>query len=425
MRTINRLTVSVIKGLVSNPPEKNRYFTDGNGLCIQVTPTGTASWILVYQLNKRRRELGLGRWPDVGLAEARERAGKARKQRTAGIDPLGHKQEAARTARRKESKRLTFSEAAAAFMKKEWDGWAENTRKSWTHSLELYIPTSFGNMDVADIETDDIMEFLGPLWKKLYSTAKSLRSRIESILDWAAINGSREKGLNPARYKGHLEHALATPTKKVEHQAAIDWREMPEFMAKLRKLDGKRGDVPQCLEYIVLTGVRSEEATGAIWREIDLAEKVWRIPGARMKMKEDHHVPLSSAALKLLKALPGNHKPDDRVFSTVYNNKVSGQVVRLLLPELGYPVGTATVHGARSSLRTWAAESAKVPERVAEALISHDTRSGTQKSYEHTRFFEDRVPVMERWARFLEGGKVVSLADGKAARKRAASVKAA
>ena len=419
MRTINRLTVSAIKGFVSNPPEKNRYFADGGGLNIQVTPTGAASWILVYQLNKRRRELGLGRWPDVSLAEARVRAGDARKQRSAGVDPLGHKQQVMHTARTKELKRLTFSEAVAKVIEKGSKTWSENTQKSWSHGMKLYIPASFGKLDVAAIETAHVLEVLEPLWLELSSTSKQLRSRIETILDWAVTNESREPGPNPARYKGHLEHLLPKVQKKTEHHAAIDWREMPEFVTKLRKLDGEGGDVPRCLEFIVLTGVRLEEATGATWREVDLGTAVWTIPGARMKMKEDHQVPLSSAALRLLGALPGDHKPGERLFNTVRNKEVSGKVLRDLLPELGYPVGTATVHGARTSLRTWATEFAKVQERVAEALLSHDTRKGVQKAYERTRFFEDRVPVMEQWATFLKGGKVVSLEDGKSARKRA------
>ncbi|MEX3839770.1 tyrosine-type recombinase/integrase [Paraburkholderia sp. BR10882] len=418
MRTIHRLTAAAIRKLISDPPPKPRYYPDGAGLHLQVRPTGSASWVLKYQLHNRSRELGLGRWPDVGLTDARDRAAEARKLRSAGVDPLDRKEHKRKVERRAEAKRITFADAAAEFIRLREPEWSANTLRSWRDSIKLHTTAKLGRTDVAEIGTADVLQVLEPVWRDRYATARQLRQRIENILDWAASRGSRE-GLNPARYDGHLEHLLPKPQDKAEHHAALEWKAMPDFMRRLR---GVPGDLSACLQFITLTGARSIEATGATWGEIDFEACAWHVPAERMKMRRPHDVPLSDAAIKLLKALPGEHGPDDRIFNSTRGKQISGGVLRDLLIEIGYAKGSMSVHGTRSALRTWATEREKIQERVAEALIAHDTRSGVQKTYERTAFYDERVPVMQTWAHFLEGGNVVQFDDAKkSARKRAAS----
>jgi len=170
----------------------------------------------------------------------------------------------------------------------------------------------------------------------------------------------------------------------------------------MNKLRVEAGDISRAMEFIVLTGARSGEATGCCWREINLAEKVWHCPAERMKAGVAHDVPLSPQALALLEALPGKHAPDDRLFDSAKGKQVSDVVMSALLRKLGYPLGSVTTHGFRSSLRTWISERTSAPPAVAEAVLSHDRRSMIQQAYERTRFFEQRVPLMTQWADFID-----------------------
>jgi integrase len=186
---------------------------------------------------------------------------------------------------------------------------------------------------------------------------------------------------------------------KTENRPSLPYKKIYEFMNKLR---AEPGDVPRAMEYIVLTGARSSEATGATWREIDLAGKVWHVPAERMKGRVAHDVPLSPQALALLEALPGEHAPDDRLFDSVKGKQVSDVVLSALLRKLGYPLGSVTTHGFRSTVRTWLSERTQASPDVAEAVISHDKRPKVQQAYERTRFFEQRVPLMTMWANFID-----------------------
>jgi integrase len=225
-----------------------------------------------------------------------------------------------------------------------------------------------------------------------------LRARIENVLDWATSKGHRA-GANPARFTGHLENLLPKVQEKTANRPALDYRAIHGFMKALR---AEAGDVARAMEFIILTGARTSEATGATWREIDLAGKIWHVPPERMKVHVAHDVPLSPQALALLEALPGEHAPDNRLFDSVKGKQVSDVVLSGLLRKLGYPLGSVTTHGFRSTVRTWLSERTQASPDVAEAVIAHDKRPKVQQAYERTRFFEQRVPLMTQWADFID-----------------------
>lgn len=200
-------------------------------------------------------------------------------------------------------------------------------------------------------------------------------------------------------YTGHLENLLPKTVQKTRSRPALDYREIHDFTKKLR---AEAGNVARAMEFIILTGARTSEATGATWREIDLTGRVWRVPAQRMKRRIAHDVPLSAQAIALLKALPGQHRADDRIFDSVTGRQISDPVLSEVLRKLGYPLGAITTHGFRSTLRTWLAERTSAPSAVAEACIAHDKRDKVRQAYERTRFFEQRVPLMTLWASFID-----------------------
>jgi integrase len=400
MRSTHRLTASAVK-TVTEPG----YHQDGGGLILQVSKTGTKSWLYRYGLDGRKAEMGLGPYPAVSLALARQRAADARRLRAGGIDPLADKKDARKVARLKRAKRLPFAEAASRYVDLQASGWSAANATAWRRSIELHANPVLGRLDVSEIDTTHVLKVLEPLWLAKNATATLLRQRLESVLDWAKSAGLRE-GENPARLANHLENLLPKAARATENRPALPWAEAPEFM---RRLSAEPGNPARALELLVLTGVRAGEATGATWGEFDLEAKVWRIPAARMKAKKEHHVPLSDAALALLDAQPGERAADALVFPSATGKPVWDADLSKLLRKLGYPLGTASTHGFRSSLRTWLTERLHVDPDIAESVLAHDKRGAVQKAYERTRHYDARVPLMQAWASFLAApeGKVL------------------
>ncbi|SAL24994.1 phage integrase [Caballeronia terrestris] len=404
MRNTHRLTAQQVKSLT-----KAGYHPDGGGLLLQVSKAGTKSWLYRYGVHGRYREMGLGGYPTISLSEARSKAAEARRLKANGIDPLGEKHNARRVARNEQDLRMSFEDAATHYIDLKRGGWSEANATSWQRSIDMYVNPVIGRMDLGEIHTTHILRVLEPIWTARRATATALRQRIERVLDWAKSSGRRE-GDNPARLAGHLENLLPAVDQATEHRPALPWREMPAFMVKLRV---ESGNLARLMEWLVLTGTRAGEGSGATWGEIDLDAKLWRIPKERMKAKKEHWVPLSGAALELLEALPGERRPTDLVFPSSTGKPIWDADLAGLLRRLGYPLGTVTTHGMRSSLRTFLTENAKAEPDVAESVLAHDKRGAVQKSYERTRHLDARRPLMETWAIFLdtpvEEAKVLTL----------------
>jgi integrase len=395
MRPTHRLTAASVKAIT-----EPGYYLDGVGLYLQVAQGGTKSWVYRYGLHGRTRDMGLGPFPTVTLAEAREKASDARKLKAGGIDPLGDKQRALRIVREREDRRMSFADATAHYIDLKKEGWSDSNVTAWIGSMAKHAHPVLGALDVSEIDSTHILRTLEPIWTAKHATAALLRGRIEAVLDWAKSSG-RHEGENPARWKGHLENLLPAVNDDPKHRASLPWQEMPEFVAKLR---AESGTLARLMELIVLTGVRAGEASGVVWNEFDVEARTWRIPKERMKGgRKAHDVPLSSAALRLLASLPGfrERQPDALVFPSATGKPYWDADLAGLLRRLGYAQGTVTTHGSRSSLRTWLTEHLHTDVDVAESVLAHDRRGGVQRAYERTRHFETRVPLMQAWADFL------------------------
>jgi integrase len=389
-RTLNKLTAL----RVAKFRDAGRY-GDGGGLWLQISPAGTRSWLFRFMRDGRARMMGLGSLDTIGLADARERAREARKALLDGIDPIEARKTSRQALAARESKRITFREAAEQAVAVFQDEWLNPKHgQQWPATLETYVYPVIGKLSVADIDAGHIEKLLRPIWTQKHETARRVRQRVERILGWAAAAGYRSSE-NPAAL-ANVGPLLASgkKIKKVRHQPAMPYDELPPFMAELRASSFISA---RALEFTILTATRTSEVTGARWPEIDFAAKVWTIPPERMKANREHRVPLSRAALALLAALP--REGDGYVFPGAkahrpLSNMAMLEMLRGMRSE-GY-----VVHGFRSSFRDWAGEQTNFPRDVAEAALAHALRDKTEAAYRRGDALEKRRRLMEAWAEY-------------------------
>ncbi|MGJ0454146.1 MAG: tyrosine-type recombinase/integrase [Methylocystis sp.] len=381
---------------------KPGLYSDGGGLYLQIAEGGSKSWIFRYGA-AGKRYLGLGPLHTIGLAEARERALAARRMILDGIDPIAAKREKAVAAHLAAAKSIAFKECAAAYIEAHKAGWKNAKHAAqWTATLETYAFPIFGRLPVASIDTALVLKALQPIWTTKAETASRVRGRIESILDWARVQGYRE-GENPARWKGHLDHLLPAKGKvaKVEHHAALPFAELPAFMADLKT---REGNGARALEFAILTAARSGEVRGATWDEIDFDARFWTVPADRMKAGREHRVPLSKQAIALLRRLPSNRRDDALIFQGAKkDSQLSDMSLTAVLRRMGR--GDLTAHGFRSTFRDWCAERTDFPAEVAEMALAHTVGNKVEAAYRRGDLFERRRDLMQTWGNYCDGRK--------------------
>ena len=358
---------------------------DGRGLFLYVKPTGARSWVLRYQRHGRRHDLGLGAWPEVTLAMARQKALEARRQIAAGDDPI---------AKRRQARPKTFRDAALELIESKRPGWKNAKHAAqWETTLQTHVFPGIGRLQVKQVATADVMAVLKPIWNTTPETANRLRQRIEAVLDYASALGLRE-GDNPARWRGHLDHLLPKPAKvkAVKHFPALPHAEIAGFIDELA---GRTGVAARALGFTILTAARSGETRGATWGEIDLENKIWTVPASRMKAGKEHRVPLSPAAIAQL----GPRGDDDAlVFGSEAKpgRPISDMSMTAVLRRMGRD--DITVHGFRSTFRDWAGETTSFPREVIEAALAHGIKNKAEAAYARSDLFDKRRDLMAAWA---------------------------
>jgi integrase len=417
-RQLNKLDSKFVE--TSKEPGR---FADGGGLYLQVTGSKsggvTKAWLFRYMRGgTTSREMGLGpvslnkRDGLVTLKMARDKAFAVRQQLSAGQDPLVQR-EAARSAKRLEvAKAISFDQCATQFVQDNEAEWKNlKHRSQWENTIATYASPVFGKLSVADVDSALVLKALRPIWSTKTETAKRVRGRIESVLNWAKAHGYRD-GENPARWKGHLENVLANPSKvaKVKHHTAMPYTEIPGFMGTLRANFAMSA---RALEWAILCASRTGEVIGAEWSEIDLAEKVWTIPGARMKGGIEHRVPLSDRAVEIVKALP---REGNFVFPGAKAKRPLSNMAMLELIRGMRGMG-ATVHGLRSTFKDWASEQTGYANEVTEMALAHVVKDKTEAAYRRGDLFEKRQRLMADWAAYCaspvrSGDNVVPMRAG-------------
>jgi integrase len=404
-RTTGRLTALKVSRVAGKPG----LYADGGGLYLQIT-NGGASWVYRYMLKGKAREMGLGPLALYGLAEARAKALDARRLRHQGIDPIDARRVTNAQDRLSEARAITFRQCADTYIKAHRAGWRNPKHAAqWTTTLATYAEPIIGTLPVQAIDTALVMtvleqplqakEGIEPLWTARPETASRLRGRIESILDWAKVRGYRDRE-NPARWRGHLDKLLPARGKvrRVKHHAALPHGELSTFMAALR---AQEGIAARTLEFAILTAARTGEVIGCPWGELDLREKVWIIPAARMKAGKEHRVPLSERAIEILEELAkvSDTKTTAYVFpGNKRDRPLSNMALLMLLRRMGR--GDLTAHGFRSTFRDWAAELTNFPSEVAEMALAHTVSSKVEQAYRRGDLFERRRRLMAAWATF-------------------------
>jgi len=360
--------------------------SDGHGLSLLVQPSGARFWTLRVQVAGKRKDFGLGSYPALSLAEARDKAAEWRKAIKAGQDPRARAKEA-----------LTFKEAAEALIAYKRPGWRNAKHAAqWSSSLERFAYPKIGEKDAAAIGIEDVLAVLKPIWTQKPETASRLRQRIEAVLNYAKTIKARS-GENPAAWRGNLDNILtkASKVRAVKHHAALDWREAPVLWTALAR---REGIAARALAFAILTVARSGEVRGAKWSEIDLEAKVWTIPGERIKAGKEHRVPLADAALTLLGEAG---EPDDLLFPSPSRPgaMLSDMTLAAVLKRMGR--GDITVHGFRSTFRDWAGEATGHPREVIEAALAHRLKDKAEAAYARGDLFTKRRRLMEDWAAYL------------------------
>src|ERR1700730_2525797 len=387
---------------------------DGGGRYLRVSRTATKSWVFRFQRDGRRRDMGLGPYPDISLADARTRASTHRRQLHDGIDPLDAKEAQRRVERASVAKGRTFREIAEEFIGRNQTSWRNaKHRQQWRNTLQAYVYPAIGDLPVAVIDTGLVVQVLDPIWTEKPETATRVRGRIATVLDAATVHGFRH-GPNPAQWKGNLAHILPARGKvrRVEHHAALPFNDIPEFLAELRC---RPGITARTLEFAILTAARTAEVLGACWREIDWAASVWTIPGERMKAGREHRVPLSEAALGVLETVRplallrnGELDPAAPVFPGPRRVlRLSNMSMLMLLRRMKRQ--DLTAHGFRSTFSDWAAERTAYPREVVEMALAHAVENKVEAAYRRGDLFAKRRELMGAWAAFCS--RVPSASD--------------
>jgi integrase len=366
------------------------------GLLLRVSG-GHRGWILRVVVGEQRKDIGLGPYPEVSLAEARTKARQIHDDLRAGRMPVSPSKASRSALVAQAATEKTFRWCTEEFLRSKSGEW-KNTkhRQQWSNTLETYAMPHLGHLAVSTIDLPHVLDCLRPLWDTKNETASRLRGRIESILDWATVSKYRA-GENPARWKGHLDKVLPAPAKvqKVVHHKAIAVEQMPQFMVDLRQ---QAGLAARALELVILTAARSGEVRGARWGEMDLEGAVWIVPAERMKAGVEHRVPLSAAAVKLLKKLP-RMEGIDLVFPGTKKQLLSDMAMTAVMRRMK---AEAVPHGFRSTFRDWAGEKTNYPRELAEQALAHTLGSKVEAAYRRGDALEKRRGMMEDWAHFCE-----------------------
>jgi integrase len=395
IRTRNRL-----KALAVEKNNKPGTYTDGGGLSLIITGTGTKKWELRIAIRRRRRQLGLGIYPEVSLEDARSRATQIRLGSKEGRDVVSEKRHAERLAPVGRHS-ITFHEAFDAYFEiKEQQLSNGKHAAQWRSTMQAYVFPSIAKRPVAEIAAAEVIDILKPIWNTKPETARRVLQRMRAVFEAAIVRGERDKA-SPT-----IGVATVLGSRKLtrNHHPAMPYAEVPSFVTRLRKLEGWAA-TRLAFEFLVLTASRSGEVRLATWREIDLGNALWTVPAERMKARVEHVVPLAPRALAVLREARIAYPTSDLVFpGTKLGLPLSDMTLTKVLRDAGLD-GKATPHGFRSSFKDWSAEVAKARDEVSEAALAHTIPDKVRAAYLRTRFLEERRQVMGAWARYIAKDK--------------------
>ena len=389
---MGKLTVGKLRGLTV----PGRY-GDGGTLHLVISPPGTKSWVQRITINGRRHDIGLGGWPVVSLAMARDRAFANRRAVAEGRDPL---------AERKAARTPTFEQAVEKVIAIHGEAWKDGgkTAKLWRATLREYAFPTIGEKGVDEVTTADVLAVLVSIWTRKHETARKVRRRIGTVMKWAVARGYRQD--NPAGEA--ITAALPKRHKQVRHMPAVPYGGVAGAIAAVRA-SGAWPATKLAFEFLVLTATRSGEVRLATCAEVDLRKRVWTVPAARTKTSREHRVPLCDRAVEILREARQFGDGSGLVFPSIRRKALSDMTLSKLIKEQGI---AAVPHGFRSSFRDWAAERTNHPREVIEAALAHVVKNQTEAAYARSDLFERRRLLMNQWGQFVTGGSAKAVRRG-------------
>lgn len=418
-KKVRELTALDVKRLTHPGRGRNITVAVGgvSGLLLQITPAGSRTWILRAMVGSKRREVGLGAYPDIPLAVARERAREAKEMIRNGVDPIEDRK-AKRAALDAAQKRgLTFAGAVDRFLTVKLDEFKNEKHKAqWRSSLDAYAIPAIGSLLVDEIGVPDVLRSLEPIWLTKTETASRVRGRIEAVLAWSTVAGHRS-GDNPARWRGNLDAILPKPSRVAgsENYPALNLKDAPAWFAAVKQ---REGIAARALEFLALCASRSGEVRGMTWAEIDFDEKIWTIAAKRMKAGKEHRVPLPDGAAAILAEIP-RFQDVPFVFASARGGMLSDMAITSVMRRMhedalsaGRPGWIdprsnrpAVPHGMRSTFRDYAAERGYSRE-LSEIALAHTVGSDVERAYRRSDLIEQRRALMVAWSAFLAGESV-------------------
>ncbi len=384
-RKLTSLEVNRIKEPGKHPLGENLY--------LQVSKSGTRSWIFRYTLDGKGRWMGLGSASVVSLAKARDLVVDQKRILQKGLDPLKKR---AFDLKEEQAKSVTFKQCAENYIEAHKPKW--KSRKNliqWQNSLATYAYPVCGDLPVGEIDTATVMKILKPIWYEKTETASRVRARVERILSWATVQGYRN-GENPAQWRGHLDQLLPNKStiSKTNHFKAMPFDEVGFFIKDLRAMEGIAS---RAMEFLILTATRTNETLEARWDEINLDEKVWTIPATRMKAKREHKIPLSHRCIQLLLEMRDLRCSEFVFPGTKHNHPLSNMSLLMILRRMDLKF---TTHGFRSSFSDWAAERTNITREVVEMALAHTIKNKVEAAYRRGDLMLKRKKLMDTWAEY-------------------------
>lgn len=384
-RSLARLTALAVK-----KAHRPGIYQDGGGLRLVVTPAGTRQWVLRVTVNGKRRDVGLGGFPAVSLDDARKLAAGHRTTAKIGGDPIENR-------RLERAKARTYREAFDdyyATKKKELTNGSHV--REWQSCMERYVFPKIGDRPVGEVRAGEVVDILRPIWDVKGETARRVLQRMTAVFDAEIVLENRERA-NPCT--GVARVLGATPREKGNYRS-LPYGQIGAFVKALRLRAGDPA-TKLCLEWLILTAARSGEARGAAWTEIDKNQAMWILPAERMKGRREHVVPLTSRCIEIVKATRALGRKGPLLFpSQMSGEMLSDMTLTKLLRDMDY-ASVATVHGFRSTFKTWCGEVDKVRDEVSEAALAHMDRNAVRAAYLRAQYLDERAELMDRWEKFV------------------------
>ena len=390
--------MGLLKANEINKIKQKGIYSDGDGLRLRVDKNNNKNWVFRYSMFGKSKDMGLGKFPIVTLNDARQKLVNAKEIIYEGKDPIKLKKEKQIELKRKS---ITFKKIRDEFIETFQVEWSNSKHKNqWINTLKTYADPIIGDLAPSEIKTHHVLSILKPIWSSKHETASRVRQRLERIFSYCIASDFMDRP-NPASLKDNLEFLLPKVSKSlsVQHLRSLDYQGLPFLIPKLIN---PHTTPSLALALLITTACRTNEVIGSTWNEINLKDKVWIIPAHRMKMRQEHTVPLNDLALRVLNLIEKNNASPFIFLNAKKTTHICNNTMRyFLMKNLPDYFKDTVPHGFRSSFRNWAEENHNYSRRAVELCLAHANKNKVEKAYLRSNLLSKRIEIMNEWNKFL------------------------